>query len=115
MPFATIGGAMLAFAIMTALQKFGVNENSFYYQYIGKAISNCAFGYMWSLIAYDMAPSGKLISATVMTTIISVLYIGISILTWILPGFLLTEAIQSSIGCVAMIIGCVVAIKQADS
>lgn len=114
MPFATVGVSVLGFAIMTAIQRFGVNENGWFYQYVGQTISYFVFGYLWSSIAYDVAPSGKIISATVMATIVSVFSIGLSVLSWAVSGIILAEAIQASVYCVATIIGCVVGIKHAE-
>jgi hypothetical protein len=84
-PIGSIAGAIGGAILMAALQWLAmkiegrIREDGWWARFVQPLMVFGAFGYLWSTLAYSIAPKGKLIAAVVMTTLLGVLW-GVAII-----------------------------------
>lgn len=107
LPFAAIAGALAGSVALALLQWFGMkfqggfSTDGWYFRYIMPLMSSAVFGWLYVLITLEVAPKGKVIAATVMTTVLGVFCVLGAILAWVLPNRTMGYAIQQTIGVAA--------------
>lgn len=118
MPLAALAGAILGTLavalIMWIGMKFqgGYSEDGWYFRYILPLFTSGVFGYIYAKISYEVAPSGKLIAGIVMVTLLGILALVSTVLAWVIPSYSVGEAIQSTVGSLAMMIGAILALSD---
>jgi hypothetical protein len=117
-PLASVTGAVVGTVAITAFQWLGMkiqggfSEDGWWYRFILPVISSATFGYIYAAIACYVAPKGKVIAGTVMTTVLGlVLLLGL-VLAWASSKYSFWESMQTTIGSVAMLIAGIVAVMQ---
>jgi hypothetical protein len=120
LPAAFIGGAIGA-TILTLIQWFGMRmqggyrEDGWYYLYILPLISSAAFGWLFSLIAFHVAPRGKTLTGAVLVTLLGVICVASVVLAWGPLNYPTSQAVQSTLAAIATLAGAVVGLIQASS
>ena len=116
MPFGTILGSVLGSLALVLVLWIGMKisgqmtEDGWYFRYILPFMSSCVVGYLWGYISGTLAPRGKFITSTVMVTILCILMVILVVLTWILHGIPVSNAIQSTVGCIGTVISAIVSV-----
>lgn len=113
LPFAAgIGGTVGAIALTLFLwlgmkMQGGFSEDGWYYRYVLPVMSSAAFGAIYSYIAWAMAPRGKQIAGTVMTTLLCMLMLLSIVITWGSDSIPAGRSVQVTIGAVVTCIASV--------
>jgi hypothetical protein len=121
LPFAAVAGALAGSIVATLFMWFGMkfqggfSEDGWYYRYVIPVIASAIFGFIYTLISCEMAPRGKLITGTVMVTILGLFGLLSIILTWAMPDFPVGDAIQSTVGTIASMIAAVMTLMDVSS
>jgi hypothetical protein len=121
MPFAAVAGALIGSILFGLVQWFGMKlqggftEDGWMYRYILPALTSAAFGWLFVYISCMVAPRGKVITGTVMTTLLVLLGIANLFLIWGLQRYGTGEAIQLTVGSVFTSAAGVVALVQVHS
>jgi hypothetical protein len=125
LPFACVLGASLGALALTWVQWFsmkmmgGFSEDGWYYLYVLPLMGSALFGFLWSRIACAVAPRGKIIAGTVMTTVLGMLVLLGVLLILASPGRTGGEKIQAVVGAIATVVGAIVAVvyvyQESDS
>ena len=99
-------GAMLLGGMNWLFMKMngGMNEDGLWYRFVQPVMVFGLFGYLWSTLAYMIAPHGKLIAAVVMTTVLGMLCVFVVIKLVTSPDLPTSNKIMSSIAIVASLI-----------
>jgi hypothetical protein len=116
LPFAVFAGAFVGALLLTLLQWFGMklqggySEDGWYYRYILPVISSAFFGWLYALIALNVAPRAKVMTSVVMTTILGVLTAIGLMFVWLNPRNEIGTSIQSTIGSIASLVAAIATI-----
>lgn len=119
MPIAAIAGGLLGSVALALVQWFsmklwgGASEDGWYYLYILPVFSAGLFGYLYTLIAWKMAPAGKLLAGTVMLTILGLVTAFGTLVGWLSPDYSVGHATQATVSLAAIIFGGVIALQEA--
>lgn len=105
LPFGTVLFAGLASAILMGVEWLGVMMNwgstdGWYWRFFVPITTAGAFGYVYALAAWSIAPRSKHTASTVMVTLLGVLSLADITWVWVLPQFPTGHAVQSTIQCV---------------
>jgi hypothetical protein len=109
LPFASFIGALAGAMLLTVIQWLGMkwqggySEDGWYYRYLLPIFSSALFGWLFALIALNVAPSAKVMAAVVMTTVLGVLFAVGLLFVWVNPRNEIASAIQSTVGAVASV------------
>lgn len=114
LPFATFGGSFIGALIMWLMLRVGmmfhggeVGLDSWYFRYVMPVLLSAVFGFLYASIACNVAPRGKVITGTVMVTILG----GITVIgllnTWTAPHIAIGSQIQMTVGSVATMLAAV--------
>lgn len=118
MPLAALAGAILGTLVVALIMwvgmKFqgGYSEDGWYFRFILPLFTSGVFGYLYAKISYEVAPSAKLIAGVVMVTVLGILALASTVLAWVMPSYSVGEAIQSTVGSLAMMIGAIIALSD---
>ena len=88
LPFAAFIGAFLGSALLALFQWFSikmfgpVSEDGWFARYVLPFLSSVFFGYFYSTISLEVAPTSKIIAATVMVTLLGVFSLFALFLAW---------------------------------
>ena len=121
MPIAAIAGGVVGSALFALIQWFGLkmqggfSEDGWMYQYIVPTMTAAAFGWLFVYISCQVAPRGKVIAGTVMTTLLVLLGVLNLFLVWGLQRYGTDEAVRLTIGSVVTSIAGIVALVHAHS
>lgn len=119
-PLAAVAGATAGSSLFLALwwlgMKFeGGGEDGWLFLYVRPVVGACVFGWLFSAISWWVAPQGKLITGTVMVTILSLVLLVLSLASWLLAEITVGEAIQTTVWSLGAAAGAVFALLQAHS
>lgn len=120
-PIAALAGGIAGSALLTLIQWFGMkmqggfSEDGWMYQYVVPTMTVAAFGWLFVHVSCQVAPRGKVITGTVMTTLLVLLGIANLFLVWGLQRYGTGEAIRLTIGSVVTSIAGIVALVQAHT
>lgn len=120
LPFACVIGATIAAFALALLQWLGMKmqggyrEDGWYYLYVLPVFSSAVFGYVYAWIACNLAPRGKIIAGTVMTTVLGLIMTIGTVFAWLLPKYPMGEAIQITVSMIATLIASIAALVQAN-
>lgn len=120
MPFAAVGGATagsVALGLVTWVgmkMQGGYAEDGWFYRFVLPVMLSGAFGYIYAKIAYHVAPSGKMVAAIVMVTLLGLLVIASTVLGWILPAIGTADAIRATVATIATIVGALIALADPE-
>ncbi len=121
LPFASVIGATLGAFFLALIQWIGMKmqggfrEDGWYFLYVMPVFSSAIFGWLFSYITLYLAPKGKVITATIMVTILGVILSFSTFILWANPYKELGETIQASIGSVVtMIVAISTIVSQKD-
>jgi hypothetical protein len=112
-PLGSIAGAIGGAILMTLLQWLALmiegrgSADGWWYRFVQPIIVFGVLGYLWSTLAYSIAPRGKLISAVVMITLLGVLWAVFLFNIMNDQEFPIGTKIHSSIGVVASMIAAI--------
>jgi hypothetical protein len=121
MPFASVLGSMLAgilvnvFFYIGDLIHFGNIEGSCFFHYVDRTLSSGLSGYVFTLIAYKVAPSCKYTAAVVMTTILGVACTALLVMAWVVEGIETAERFDASLGSIAAVVGGIISASELRS
>ena len=115
MPIATVIGASLGSVAIGGLNWLGmkingVNPGGWWQMFVHPLIIFGVFGFLWGLISYSMSPTGKVIAASVMTTVLGVLCMASILMVYnnrVLPT---GNKVHSIIAVLAALVGAIVAV-----
>ena len=93
----------------------GFSEDGWMYQYVVPTMTAGAFGWLFVYISCQVAPRGKVIAGTVMTTLLVLLGVLNLFLVWGLQRYGTGEAVRLTIGSVVTSVAGIVALVQAHS
>lgn len=116
LPFAAVLGASIGAFLLTLMQWFGMkmqggfSEDGWYFLYILPVISSVAFGWLYAYITLYLAPKGKVVTASVMVTVLGVISAIGLLFMWLNPLRELGEAIQASLGSITTMIAAIATI-----
>jgi hypothetical protein len=116
LPFAVVAGALAGAFALTVVQWLGMkwqggySEDGWYYRYVLPVVSSAFFGWLYALIALNVAPNAKILASVVMTTILGVISAIGLLSVWSDHRKSLAEAIQSTIGSIASLTAAIVTI-----
>lgn len=118
MPFAAVLGGALGAMLFGLVQWFGMklqggfSESGWMYLYILPVLTAAAFGWLYTWIACAVAPRGKLLAGTVMTTILVLVGLLNIVIVWGMQKYPVGEAVQLTIGSIASSAAAIVALAQ---
>ena len=121
MPIAAVAGAVVGSALFGLIQWFGMklqggfSEDGWMYQYIVPAMTSAAFGWLFTYISCAVAPRGKVIAGTVMTTILVLTGVANLFLVWGLQKYGTGEAVRLTVGSVVASAAGIAALVQAHT
>jgi hypothetical protein len=121
LPIAAVAGALIGSTLFGLLQWFGMKlqggftEDGWMYRYVLPALTSAVFGWLFVYISCLVAPRGKVIAGTVMTTILVLMGIANLFLIWGLRRYGAGEAIQLTVGSVFTSAAGVFALIQAHN
>ena len=121
MPIAAIAGGVIGSTLFGLIQWFGMklqggfSEDGWMYQYILPTLTSGAFGWLFVYISCAVAPRGKVIAGTVMTTLLVLTGIANLFLVWGLQRYGTGEAVRLTIGSIVASVAGIVALVQAHS
>lgn len=113
LPFAAVIGASIGAFLLTLMQWFGMkmqggfSEDGWYFLYILPVISSAVFGWLYAYITLYLAPKGKVVTASVMVTVLGVIS---AMFMWLNSHRELGEAIQASLGSITTMIAAIATI-----
>jgi hypothetical protein len=120
-PIAAIGGSVLGSALFGLIQWFGMklqggfSEDGWMYQYILPVLTSAIFGWLFIYISCAVAPRGKLITGTVMTTLLVLLGIANLFLVWGLQRYGTGESVRLTITSIVTSIAGIASLIQAHN
>jgi hypothetical protein len=87
MPFGSVIGAVTGSFVSTGIMIFifdlaDFKKNGWHYHFVLPIISGASLGYLWSTIACSIAPKGKVVTGSVMTSVLGMILLIIIIATW---------------------------------
>lgn len=106
LPAAAIGGALGAF-ILTAMQWFalkmqgGFSQDGWYFLYVLPLLSSVAFGWLYTYIAWQVAPKGKAVTGIVLVTLLGIASAFSIFLVWWVLDYPTGQAVQTTLACIA--------------
>ena len=119
LPFAAIGGAAIGAVLLGLVQwlgfKFqgGFTEDGWMFRYILPIFTSAAFGWLFAWIACAVAPHGKVVAGTVMTTLLFIVLLLSIAFSWLASNYSVGQAVQTTVGSTSCLIAAVVALVQA--
>jgi len=92
----------------------GFSEDGWYFRYVMPVISSAIFGYLYSTIAVEVAPRGKIIAGTVMVTILGLIAAISLFISWFAPATPIGEKIQMTVGSMATMVVAILTLVDAN-
>jgi hypothetical protein len=120
-PIGSIAGAVGGAILMTALQWLAmkiegrISEDGWWARFVQPLMVSGVFGYLWSTLAYSIAPKGKLIAAVVMTTLLGVLWCATIIIVINDSNFPIFNKVYASISVVTSMIAAICGVVSKHS
>ncbi len=114
---AFVGGALGSF-LFGLIQWLGMKvqggftEDGWMYRYILPVITSAAFGWFYAWISCAVAPRGKVITGTVMITILFLVGATSVTIAWLAPQYQIGDAMQITIGSIASFVAAVFVLVQ---
>jgi hypothetical protein len=105
LPFGAVLLGGLASLTLMGVEWLGVMLNwgstdGWYWRFFVPISTAGAFGYVYAMASWSIAPRSKHTAATVMVTLLGVLSVADIVMVWLLPQFPTGQAVQSTIQCV---------------
>ena len=93
----------------------GFNEGGWFYLYLMPAFASIAWGVVYAMISYYLAPKGKLVAGSVMVTILSIVVVIGAMMIWVDSGRSADEVIHGAIWATGTIGGAIGGLVHAHS
>lgn len=118
MPFAALIGGVLGAALFSLAHTLGMlfhgglETDGWMYLYVLPISTAAAFGWTFVWIACAVAPTGKVITGAIMTTLLVVGSVTYAVVVWVGGHTSIGEEIKATVGCLACSVAAIACVFQ---